>query len=243
MKQSRINNFASFHNLVLKNSAYMYRGLSNIKFKLVPKVARDWHLQLKYMRFMEAHMLAQFQIQATPFVSQRPTTPWEWLALGQHHGMPTRLLDWTKNPLVALYFACRENRDSDAVIYFSGGLKSIDIKKDKDPFSIDEDKMWQPEHMVPRISAQNGLFSVSKDPTIPLESGIFLKVVVTAKSKQEIIRSLYKYGVHSGTLFPGLDGISKSIEENHSLFKGVTDEAQLLEALENIEEERKMRIA
>lgn len=40
-----------------------------------------------------------------------------WTELAQHYGVPTRFLDWTASPLVALYFACESNKDCDAVVW------------------------------------------------------------------------------------------------------------------------------
>jgi hypothetical protein len=80
-------------------SNYAFRGMSDASFALETSLRR---LGGRYADH-EAHLLRNFRKYAwdTPL----DDSVWAWLALGQHHGLPTRLLDWTYSPLVAMHFA------------------------------------------------------------------------------------------------------------------------------------------
>jgi FRG domain len=89
----------------------VFRGLARADFRNVTSLAR---LEGDYPS-LERHLLRNVR----KYAYQRapgPTT-WDWLALGQHHGLPTRLLDWTFSPLVALHFATATWPEQDAVLW------------------------------------------------------------------------------------------------------------------------------
>ena len=83
-----------------------FRGHSKSNYKLLPSLARNPKALER-----EALLSKRFKQNAHPFRQTPPQNEWEWLFLMQHFGIPTRLLDWTESPLVALYFAVN---DTDA---------------------------------------------------------------------------------------------------------------------------------
>lgn len=213
-----ITSFMELHQELQKYDSrkYIFRGISRTNYNLIPKVGRNLPSPYASAEDYESELIAEFKRLGALHLSRTPENDLEWLAIAQHHGLPTRLLDWTTNPLVAAFFAIEKSYESDSGIYV---LQRQLLNSNIDPeFDLhyneddDEIKLFEPNHVTARIIAQRGLFTIHPGPTRSLESyaGISLnKLILKHQCKQQLRRILDSYGLNKAVLFPGLDGIAE----------------------------------
>lgn len=214
MNIHHIQSFKEIHDIVQSygRNVVVYRGVKKKSYKLIPKVGRYSSLTADNIEKEEKNMLQIFKEHSIQYLKVIPRNDWEWLSIAQHHGLPTRLLDWTRNPLVAAYFAVEEETNSDSVIYAYKSHHSLDIIKHKDPFSLKKVNKFNAPSITSRITAQSGLFTIHSNPKEPFHSSKIEKIIIDSRVRKEIKDTLYRYGIHRASLFPDLDGVSKHVE-------------------------------
>ncbi|MBY0280204.1 FRG domain-containing protein [Candidatus Binatia bacterium] len=245
-----------------KYKSWAFRGQSNAVWPLFSSLSRylkTFGVHQEVWPQQESRILRIFKRKAHLLLQRLPPSgdAFEWLALMQHHGAPTRLLDFSWSPFVAAFFAL-EHASADAAVWavFPPGLNTRPNRTLRPSQTITGDEIgpWvegayekhflpnelrmavigEPHNMNQRLLAQGGTFVMPGVLHEPIEaivpSDSVVKFVLAADQMRDAaMTELYAMNINNATLFPGLDGLARSLAyelEHHWAFNPKTLEVR-----------------
>lgn len=220
------------------SSNFWFRGNSSADYDLQPRAFRP-----EYINADEVSMLNEFRQKAALVSGIHPTDNWGWMVLAQHYGLPTRLLDWSDNPLQGLFFACQSdvdnkgkekdgkffilnpqkmNDDAFGVVDFPFPLVLEDKEQNCDNYRPEASNGGDKPIAViamdyfPRIGAQNGCFTVCSDKTYKYkDAATIMEFTIPGEKKERILGELEFAGVNVASTYPDLDHLAQQIAKKH----------------------------
>lgn len=218
---------------------FLFRGQSRARV-LCPSLSRllppEAVTESVFLR-LEQKALEHFQSQAhlhSDFMhwqwrGKEPSL-FDWWALMQHHGAPTRLLDWTASPYVASYFAVEKDPEEPGVVFVIDADALDDRYRNvyrvapepthfREPQGEGAIAAYAPFYKTPRVLAQQGYFTAATNPTVDHEellsssNAALEQWVISPDLKPHLLYELTRMNLSANSLFPGLDGLGRSTAE------------------------------
>jgi hypothetical protein len=221
--------------------SWVYRGEASTSWVLRPKAGRDEFYRdfpnferLGQMQNDDLRFFKKWRHEAIAYHRKLPKHYLECLAYAQHYGLATRLLDWSRNPLVALFFAVETHEKDDAVVYCHFVTSSPPLEPNEDISKLLGIRFYIPRPIDRRISAQQGVFTYHSHPREPFAASVgelrdvvlrnnepqveevtpfsdLIAITIPALRKYGLKRQLRDVGVTRNSLFPDLEGLSSFI--------------------------------
>ncbi len=222
IEENIINSFEQYiGNINFLPDTAFYRGMSDKDYRLVPSIGRIFKDgEEKALLDFEKKIFEEFKRKYLLYTNCRPENDTQSLCLAQHFGLPTRLLDWTHNPFVALYFACRSNPTKDGVVYtcLEFSRRCFDEKRDN-IFTFEHESIIWPSVIDVRHRNQNCLFTLFPKPWLENQHHIYSKSIIPVYSKSiipahlksVILWKLHAIGITKSFIFPSLDSLCEDI--------------------------------
>jgi hypothetical protein len=237
----RLTSWEAFLKLVVQPpySNWAFRGERDERWPLYSSLSRylkNFGVDQRAWADQESRILRVFKRKAHQFLAQppEPDDDFQWLALMQHHGAPTRLIDFTWSPYVAAFFALERTLNDGVVWAMNPG--AIDSSRADKPLRMDPRNkgnfsryylkgkqrfiwMGEPHTMNRRLIAQSGTFAVPGVLDVPIEEmlsdrdqeNILAKFILTNAVREVGMRELYRMNITYATLFPDLEGLARSM--------------------------------
>ncbi len=152
-----LSEFTELSEAIRDNETTWYRGCGKSSYRLTPTLYRHPVIrEPDQLAKVEASIMSHFKDRSVPYLTRSLPNDWEVLFLMQHHGVPTRLLDWTENPFISLYFAISAAPSST-------GTDGQEFLEDAAVWILKPDA-WN-NHVLQYLTYEDGILSVG-DPVL-----------------------------------------------------------------------------
>lgn len=242
-----VRTWSAYLELIVRGAfaGWAFRGQADARWPLETSLARylrTFAIDPRVWQRQEERALRIFKRKAHALVQHLPDAEgdFEWLALMEHHGAPTRLLDFTWSPYVAAFFAL-ETATTTAAVWAIDPVRVVAAAQRRtgvrslaalDPrraavlarryLAGRQRFVWvgEPERMNPRLVAQSGTFCMPSvlEPSVdqllaqdPIARPGIVRLELDPALRTPGLRQLYQMNVTRSTLFPGLDGLGGSL--------------------------------
>lgn len=160
---------------------------------------------------------------AIAYCDNLPTDELDGLAFARHHGLHTRLLDWSSNPLIGLFFAVCSDSNINGAVLILDELKGNAIIGDTSKRKIrleETGTRYHPKLFNKRIVSQNGKFTIQRLKTDVLHNfKDIVKVIIPSEIKHECMQRLDNFGINYASVFPDIDGYTSYINWRNKKWK------------------------